>query len=112
MEVNGNVIRVTNDKELLDVNWIHKYLHDESYWAKGIPLTTLTTSIKNSLCFALLYNEKQIGFARVITDYSVFAYLADVFIDQQFRGNGYSKLLIKAICDHPELQGLRKWLLM
>ncbi len=106
------MIKITTDPSKIDVAFVHHYLSEISYWAKGIPLSLVEKSIQNSMCFSVLKNEKQIGFARVVTDYATFAYLADVFVDENFRGHGYSKELMAFIMSHPDLQGLRRWMLM
>lgn len=90
---------------------IHRFLSQETYWAKNIPYDTVKKSIDNSLAFGIYENDSQAGFARVITDYSTFAYLADVFVIPSHRGKGLSKMLVKFIMEHPELQGLRRWML-
>jgi GNAT superfamily N-acetyltransferase len=100
---------VTTDRSRLDIDLIHEFLSSESYWAENIPRGVVERSIENSLCFAVFEGEGQAGFARVITDYAVFAYLADVFVVPEHRGRGVSKLLMKAIREHPLLQGLRRW---
>ncbi len=82
-----------------------------SYWAKGIPASTVEKSLDNSLCFSLLEGNRQIGFARVISDRATFAYLADVFVLAEYRGKGLAKWMIECILNHSELQGLRRWLL-
>ena len=82
-----------------------------SYWAKNIPRATLDKSLRNSLCFALLEGERQIGFARVVSDRATFAYLADVFVLPEFRGRGLATWLLTCVLAHPELQGLRRWVL-
>lgn len=102
---------VSNDPALLDIATIHTYLSHESYWAKGIPYETVERSVRNSYCFGVYHNARQIGFARVVTDKATFAYLADVFILPEFRGRGLSKWLIAVIHNDPSLQGLRRWLL-
>lgn len=102
---------ISTDKSLLDIPLIHHFLTEESYWAKGIPLETVQRSIENSLCFGVFIDQKQVGFARVITDNATFAYLADVFILHEFRGKGLSKKLMAYIRSHPQVQGLRRWLL-
>jgi GNAT superfamily N-acetyltransferase len=101
---------ISTDSALLDVEVIHNYLH-QSYWAAGIPIEIVQRSIANSLCFGIYKNAAQIGFARVISDYATFAYLADVFILESFRGQGLSKWLMEMIISHPQLQGLRRWML-
>lgn len=100
---------ISTNQTLLDFDVIYNYLNKESYWAKGIPAEKLRTSIANSMCFGIYHQQKQIGFARVITDKAVFAYLADVFILTEFRGQGLSKWLIQTILAHVDLQDLRRW---
>ena len=100
----------STDKSLLRIETIHSVLN-ESYWAKNIPVEILKRSIENSMCFGVYIEKEQIGFCRVITDKATFAYLADVFITENHKGKGYSKLLIKEVMAHPDLQGLRKFLL-
>jgi GNAT superfamily N-acetyltransferase len=101
---------VTTDSGRLDEDLIHKVL-SESYWAKGVPREVVARSIRNSLCFAVMHGSDQVGFARVISDYATFAYLADFFILEEFRGRGLAKFLMQCIVQHPELQGLRRWTL-
>lgn len=101
---------VSTDRALLDVVFIHNYIAGESYWAKNIPREILQTAIDNSLCFGVYDCErKQVGFARVVTDYATFGYLADVFIDAAHRGKQLSKFLMEAVMAHPQLQGLRRF---
>ncbi len=102
---------ISTNASKLDIDVIYHYLCEESYWAKGIPRAVVEKSIANSLCFGLYYNNEQVGFARVITDKATFAYLGDVFILHEHRGKGLSKWLMQTIHAHPELQGLRRWLL-
>ena len=102
----------TSDTAKVDVALVHRWLSEESYWAKGIPLDVVTRSIANSICFSILHEtEGQVGFARVITDRASFAYLADVFVLTPHRGKGLSKQLMTFIQAHHDLQGLRRWLL-
>ena len=101
----------SSDKEKLDVNYIHHYLSEESYWAKNIPREIVQKSIDGSLCFGVYYQDKQIGFARVITDYATFGYLADVFIDKHYRGKGLSKELMKFIMKQDVIKKLRRFML-
>lgn len=101
----------SSDKEKLDVNYIHHYLSAESYWAKNIPIEIVKKSIDGSLCFGVYYQEKQIGFARVITDYATFGYLADVFIDKHYRGKGLGKELMKFIMKQDVIKKLRRFML-
>lgn len=106
------MIKITTDQSKIDLPYVHHYLSEISYWAKGIPFALVEKSIQNSMCFSVFKNEKQIGFARVVTDYATFAYLADVFIDENHRRHGYSKELMEFIMKHPKLEGLRRWMLM
>jgi GNAT superfamily N-acetyltransferase len=101
---------ITTDSARLNVDFIHGYLV-RSYWSEGIPRGIVERSMKNSLCFGVYDSDYQVGFARVITDYATFAYLADVFIIESHRGRGLSKFLMECIVQHPELQGLRRWIL-
>ena len=97
--------------EKADVQAIHRYLSEDSYWAENIPLEVVSRAIQNSLCFSLYAAEKQIGFARVITDKATFAYLCDVYVLPEFRGQGLSKWLMTCIQEHPDLQNLRRFML-
>ena len=101
---------VTCDPAKLDLALITEFLAS-SYWAKGIPAATVAKSLEGSLCFAVLDGEAQIGFARVITDRATIAYLGDVFILPGYRGRGLSKWLMECVLSHPDLQGLRRWVL-
>ena len=101
---------VTCDPAKLDRAVIAEFLAS-SYWAKGIPPTTVEKSLEHSLCFALLDGNRQVGFARVISDYATIAFLNDVFVLPEYRGRGLSKWLMECIIGHSELQGLRRWIL-
>jgi len=101
---------LTGDPARIDAAAAHEYL-TRSYWAKGIPLETLERAIAGSLCVAVLHQGRQVAMARVITDRATFAYLADVYVLEEHRGLGLSKAMIAHLHDHPELQGLRRWLL-
>lgn len=101
-----NGFEITSNPVDLDLNVVHAFV-SESYWAKNIPLATLEKAISNSLVFgAYKASGEQVGFARVVTDKATFAYLADVFVLEECRGLGLSKLLMKSVCAHPDLQGL------
>lgn len=110
MEWKQSEFRITDERADLDMEIIHSFLR-ESYWAKGIPRPIVEKAIKNSVCFGLYHDSKQIGFARVVTDLATFAYLSDVFVIPAFRGRGLGKWLISCVLIHPELQGFRRWLL-
>ena len=102
---------ISTDNSLLDFDVIYNFLDKDSYWAQGVPIEKLRTAIENSLCFGIYKDGKQAGFARVITDKAIFAYLCDVFILPEYRGLGLSKWLMQTIISHSELQGLRRWVL-
>jgi GNAT superfamily N-acetyltransferase len=101
---------ISTDPARLDIVVIHEFL-TESYWASGVPLTVVKRSIEQSLAFGLYKDHRQIGFARVITDCATFAYLADVFVLGEFQGQGLGKWLIEVVMSHPDLAGLRRWML-
>jgi len=101
---------VTTDPARLDIDFIYGYLA-RSYWSEGILRETVERSIANSLCFGVYEGDKQVGFARVITDYATFAYLADVFIIESHRARGLSKFLMECIVNDQRLQGFRRWVL-
>lgn len=102
------MIEVSVDKSLLDVPFIQNFLKD-IYWAAGRTMEEVQTTIDASFCFGIYLDGKQIGFARVVTDYVVFAYLMDVFITPKHRGKGYSSVLIKAMMEEPQLQQVKIW---
>lgn len=102
------MIEVSTDKSRLDVPFIQNFLKDV-YWAAGRTIEEVQATIDHSFCFGIYLDGQQIGFARVITDYVVFAYLMDVFIDQNHRGKGYSSLLIKTMIEEPKLQQVKIW---
>ncbi len=110
-EIRDN-FQISTDRSKLDISSIHNYLSNVSYWANGISLETVKRSIENSVCFGLYENEKQIGFARVVTDKATFAYLGDVFVLEAYRGKGLSKWVMEFMLKHPELQGFRRWILL
>lgn len=102
---------ISTDKSRLDLSAIHHFLSQEAYWSKNIPFDVVKKAVENSLCFGVYHGEEQVGFARVISDLATFAYIADVFIVESHRGRGLSKWLVESILAHPDLQGLRTWLL-
>lgn len=105
-------MHISTDPALMDIPMIHHFLSTESTWAIGIPLATVERSLQHSLCFGGFDdNGKQIAFARVVTDRATFAYMMDVFVVPEQRGKGHSKTLVQVILDHPELQGLRRFML-
>jgi GNAT superfamily N-acetyltransferase len=101
---------ISTDKSKLDIELIHGFLSIEAYWAKGRSIDTVKKSIENSLCFGVYDSDyNQVGFARVVTDYSVFAWIMDVFILDDYRGKGLSKELMNVIMKHSDLQSLQRW---
>jgi GNAT superfamily N-acetyltransferase len=105
-----NTYDISTDPGRLQLDAIHAYL-TRSYWSPGIPKDVVARGIAHSMCFGLYQGESQVGFARVITDKASFAYLADVYVLEAHRGQGLSKRLVGEILAHPELQGLRRFLL-
>ena len=101
---------VSTDPGRLDLDLIHGFL-SQTYWARGIPRELVERALRNSICFGLYEGERQVGFARVVTDEATFAYLADVFVVESHRGRGLAKILIAAVVADPRLQGLRRWML-
>ena len=104
------MIEISTDKNKLQVEVIHEFLTN-SYWAKGRTIDDVKKTIEHCLCFGVYFEEKQIGFARIATDYTVFAYLMDVFILPEYRSKGYSKNLIQFIINNEELQSCKVWML-
>lgn len=102
---------VSTDLSRLDLQFIHRFL-TQSYWAPNIPFEIVEKSVRNSLCFGVYHHDRQVGFARVVSDFATYAYLADVFIVEEYRARGLSKWLMECILQHPELQGIRRWSLV
>lgn len=102
---------ISNDQARLQIDVIHRFLSSQSTWAIGIPREVVERSIVNSLCFGGYENNQQIAFARVVSDYASFAYLMDVFVLPEHRGRGLSLQLMRAVIAHPQLQGLRRFML-
>jgi GNAT superfamily N-acetyltransferase len=103
-------IEIDTDQNRLPIQVIYDYL-GTTYWAANRTFEVVETSIRHSLCFGMYQQNELIGFARIVTDYSIFAYLCDVFILPLQQGNGYGKILMKTVHEHPELQNLRRWML-
>jgi GNAT superfamily N-acetyltransferase len=101
--------RISTDPALLDYDVLHRFLSVESYWAAGIPFETMRRAIEHSMPFGLYRGDEQVGFARLVTDYAVFAYVGDVFVLAPHRGRGLSKWLMETMLSHPDLKGLRRW---
>ena len=103
---------ISTDKSKLDVDSVHDFLSTKAYWCLNIPKEKVQVAIENSLCFGVYEEEKQVGFARIITDFSTIAYLGDVYVLEEYRGKGLSKWLMETIMNHEDLQGLRRWILL
>lgn len=101
---------VTTDISKMDVDLIHNYL-SHAYWCEGIQKETVKKAMENSLCFGIFQDDKQVGFARVVSDFSTYGYLCDLFILEAYRGRGLSKKLMEAVMSHPKLQGFRRFTL-
>lgn len=108
-EIRENELLISTDKALLDRPLIYQFLREQSYWAREITPEIFARSLENSLCFGAYLAGRQIGFARVVTDFATFAWLADVFIVEEKRGQDFSKKLVAAVMAHPQLQGLRRF---
>jgi len=108
--VTWNEFTISTDKNKIDLDYIQRFL-SQSYWSPGTPMQVVKKAMEGSLCFGVYENNKQVGYARVITDTATFAYLADVFIDENYRGKGLGKWLVQMILKHPDLQGLRRIIL-
>lgn len=102
--------RMTDDPSAVDLDVVHRFLA-ASYWSHGIPKDIVARGIANSVPFSIFLGDRQVGFARAVTDRATFAYLADVFVVEDQRGHGLGAWLVEAVLGHPELQGLRRWLL-
>lgn len=105
-----NDVIISDDKSRLDIELIHKFLTN-SYWAEGRTIEAVKKSIEHSICYGVYKANEQIGFARIVTDSTVFAYLMDVFIIEEHRGKGYSKLLLKNIFEDDRFKSIKKWML-
>ncbi len=110
-EISAGQVTVSTDPSRLEVEVVHQYLCNQSHWAKGRSFDTVQQSINNSLCFGVYSQGAQIGFARVVSDYTVFATLLDVFILDDYQGQGTGKLLLQTIMEHPDLQEIPVWTL-
>jgi GNAT superfamily N-acetyltransferase len=107
----GIPVDVSTDRSRLDRGLVHRFLHDDAYWSKGIDRAAVETAIDSSLCFGAYSGNTQVGFARMVTDRATFAYLCDVFVVPSHRGLGIGKLLVEAALDHPDVWGLRRVIL-
>ena len=111
MKYRNGEYEIDTDKRRLDIASIHRFLSQESYWAQNRTLEQTLTAIENSLCFGLYKGRQQIGFTRVVTDKATFAYVGDLYVLPEYRGQGLSKWLMQVIVEQPDMQNLRRWLL-
>jgi N-acetylglutamate synthase-like GNAT family acetyltransferase len=102
-------LRISTDPAELDIGLIHRFLSEESYWARGIPRATLERALAHSVCIGGFLDGGQVAFARAVTDQATFAYLADVFVLPGYRGRGFGQQIVDALLADPRLQGLRRW---
>ena len=109
IEFNGYVL--SSDRSRIDTQYVHRYLSDQSYWARGVPLKVVTASIQNSFCAGVYKDYHQVGFGRLVTDYATFGYLADVFIDESHRGRQLGKQLVAFILAPQITSGFRRLML-
>ncbi len=105
-------IRISTNRADVNLDVVHAFLSLDAYWSKNIPFELVRKAVENSYCFSAFIEDRQVGFARVISDGATFAYLCDVFTLPEFRGRGVGKRLMQSVQAHPELQGLRRWMLM
>ena len=112
IEIQDGEYIVSSDPAKLDLTFTHRWLSTQAHWNLGLPFKAFKRMIDHSLNFGIYHQSgKQVGFGRVITDYTTFAWLTDVFISEEFRGKGLSIILLKCILDHPELKIMRRWVL-
>ncbi|MBE1302332.1 MAG: GNAT family N-acetyltransferase [Alteromonadaceae bacterium] len=104
-------LELSDDKQLIDTDLVYQYIAEKSYWAKGISLERLVVALENSLCIGAYLGKTQVGFCRVVTDYATFANLLDVFVVDEYQGNGIAKQLLRFTLAHPHLQNLRRFTL-
>jgi GNAT superfamily N-acetyltransferase len=102
---------ISTDPDRLDLDLVHRFLSQEAYWSPGVSRDVVERSIERSLNFGLYYGDEQVGFARVVTDYATFAWVADVFVLEPHRGRELGKWLMATVVSHPELSSLRRWML-
>jgi len=112
IEISFDEFTITTDPSKMDIIAIHDFLSKYSGWSDHIPVDKVKISIGHSLNFGLFHHDKQIGFARIISDFSTIAYLGDIYVLDNYRGQGLSKKLMDVVMSHPNLQGLRRWILL
>ena len=105
---NNNGFTISTDQSKLNIDLVHGFLVN-SYWARGVPRELVEKSIRNSATFGLFNKDQQVGFARVVSDFTTFAYLADVFVIDEVRGQGLGKWLVQEIFNDPRFSAVRRW---
>jgi N-acetylglutamate synthase-like GNAT family acetyltransferase len=105
-------VRISTDPSDVDLDWLHAALSERAYWALGRSRELVERSVAKSLCFSALEGDRQVGFARVVTDEATFAWVCDVFVDEGSRGQGIGRLLMAAITRDPRLAGLKRTVLV
>ena len=110
LQIHRDSFTISTDPSRLDMNVVHDFL-SRAYWAKGRPRERTEHAFANSLVFGMYEGNRQIGVARVVTDFSIVAYLCDVFIHENYRGHGLGKWLVQSMLEHPDLKPVRRWLL-
>jgi len=110
LQIHRDSFTISTDPSRLDMNAVHDFL-SRAYWAKGRPRERTEYAFANSLVFGMYEGKRQIGVARVVTDFSIVAYLCDVFIHENYRGHGLGKWLVQSMLEHPQLKPVRRWLL-
>ena len=111
MEWRGGDYVISDDPARVDLVTVHQWLSTDAYWSQGVPLDIVRRALANSIVFGIYHDETQVGFARVVSDRASFAWVADVYISPDQRGHGLGNWLMECIKAHPDLQGLRRWLL-
>jgi GNAT superfamily N-acetyltransferase len=102
---------ISTDAARIDMDGLHRFLSEEAYWSPGVAREVVERSIQHSLNFGLYHGDEQVGFARVVTDYATFAWIADVYVLDGHRGRGLGKWLMETVLSHPDLKTLRRWIL-
>ena len=111
MEWQRGEYEISTDPTRLDLDLTHRFLNEEAYWSLGVPMDVVKRAIAGSIVFGVYLGQDQVGFARVVSDKATFAWLGDVFVVAEHRGHGLGKWLMECVKSHPELQGLRRWML-
>jgi|SRR5581483_409262 len=109
---NDSTFEITTELSRINCDLVHDWIARKSYWAGQIPRSVFDRAVRGSLCFGALERDATVGFCRVVSDRATFAYISDMFVDPSHQGRGIGKALMAAITEHPELQELRRWVLV